>query len=171
MPAASVTTTTPSLSFKGLRCPKCRYDLSGLATPQCPECGSTFTHEMIRQAERRARWRQRLIAAFVMFVVMYAPYAWLLIIDYPWSDYRLSGIIMWPGLPVLIPVHALGRAIGFPDLNEIPGKIVLDVVGLASWFLLAWIGSRGRKRLIIIALVVLTLSLLNSWGLYQMFLM
>jgi hypothetical protein len=171
MPAASVSTSVASLPFAGLRCPKCRYDLSGLSTPQCPECGTSFTPELLRKAERRARWRKRVIAALVMFVVMYAPYSWLLFIDYPWSDYRVSWIIMWPGLPVLLPLHALGRAIGFPDFNEIFGKIVLDVIGLAFWMLLARISSHGRRRLIVLAGAVLALSLLNSWGLYHLFLM
>jgi hypothetical protein len=171
MPAASVSASVASLPFAGLRCPMCRYDLSGLATPQCPECGTSFTPELLRIAERRARWRKRVIAALVMFVATYAPYSWLLFIDYPWSDYRMSWIIMWPGLPVLLPAHEMGRSIGLPDPNDFPGKIVIDSVGVALWLLLSWIGSGGRKRLIVITVAVLALSLLNSWGLYHLFLM
>jgi len=158
-----------SLPFAGLRCPTCRYDLSGLTTPQCPECGAAFTPELIRRAERNARRRKWLIAALVMFVVIYAPYSWLLM-DYPWSDYRWSWIKMWPGLPVILPVSMAGRNIGL-EVDDGLGLIMLDLLGLGLWIGLAWIGSRGRKRLIAIAVVVLLLSLLNSWGLYHLYLM
>ena len=168
MPAVQSIMTLP---FAGLRCPKCQYDLSGLATPQCPECGTTFTPELIRRAERNARRRKWLVAALVMFVVMYAPYCWLLFMDYPWSDYRWSWIMMWPGLPVLVPAHAMGRWLSFAELNSPAGVVLLDALGIVLWLMLTWIASRGRKRLIVIAVVVLLLSWLNSWGLYHAFLM
>ena len=104
-----------------------------------------------------------------MFVVIYAPYSWLLM-DYPWSDYRWSWIKMWPGLPVILPVSMAGRNIGL-EVDDGLGLIMLDLLGLGLWIGLAWIGSRGRKRLIAIAVVVLLLSLLNSWGLYHLYLM
>ena len=35
---------------------------------------------------------------------LYAPYAWLVLIDYPWDSYRWQWIKMWPVLPGIL-VH------------------------------------------------------------------
>src|SRR3954452_18627642 len=37
---------------------------------------------------------------------LYAPYAWLVLIDHPWDSYRWHWIRMWPVLPGLL-VHAI----------------------------------------------------------------
>src|SRR5262245_6542307 len=31
------------MSARASRCPVCRYDLTGLTQPRCPECGQTFS--------------------------------------------------------------------------------------------------------------------------------
>lgn len=37
-----------------LRCPECNYNLTGLTQSRCPECGSTFDWDEVRQARDRA---------------------------------------------------------------------------------------------------------------------
>ncbi len=38
--------------FTGLRCPKCDYDLKGLVSLECPECGQALCIADLRQAQR-----------------------------------------------------------------------------------------------------------------------
>lgn len=38
-----------------VKCPLCKYDLSGLSTLTCPECGNTFTLSDVVNAERRVQ--------------------------------------------------------------------------------------------------------------------
>ena len=67
----------------GLRCPECEYNLTGLTRPRCPECGTTFDWDEVRQAaanrpliafERARRWR-KLPAFFVTWAtILFAPW-------------------------------------------------------------------------------------------------
>ncbi len=52
---------------EGLRCPRCAYNLTGLAEPRCPECGAAFDWARVRAAagrgpaiafERAPGWRK-----------------------------------------------------------------------------------------------------------------
>jgi len=40
--------------FKGLRCPSCGYDLTGLTKTRCPECGGDFDPDELEPGERYA---------------------------------------------------------------------------------------------------------------------
>lgn len=73
----------PSVADSGLRCPECEYNLTGLTDPRCPECGTTFDWDEVRQAaacppriafERARRWRK--IPAFwvTWATVLFAPW-------------------------------------------------------------------------------------------------
>lgn len=43
----------------GHLCPMCAYDLSGVATPgSCPECGTPFDAQKIRQAWKDVDWKR-----------------------------------------------------------------------------------------------------------------
>ncbi len=67
----------------GLRCPRCRYNLTGLAQPRCPECGTVFDWEDVRRAAdptptiafERARGRHRVPAfLWTALTVLFAPW-------------------------------------------------------------------------------------------------
>jgi hypothetical protein len=40
-----------------------------------------------------------LLRVAMALAFLYAPYAWLLLIDHPWNSYRWHWISMWPVLP------------------------------------------------------------------------
>ncbi len=44
-----MTEPAPTPTLEPLKCPECRYDLSGLPTGNCPECGKAFTPEQVRE--------------------------------------------------------------------------------------------------------------------------
>lgn len=79
----------PDVLPKGVLCPKCGYDMGGLAAGVCPECGTTYesaNFEVLSSSQirllRRARFQNAihitaLVAAAFMFGVMR-------MIDPPW---------------------------------------------------------------------------------------
>jgi hypothetical protein len=158
-----------SLPLAGLNCPKCGYDLGGLRERVCPECGGAFDPAAIRRRHRRARRRRWLISMAIMTIVLYAPYSWLLLIEYPWNEYRWFWIRMWPGLPLLLPGSLLSRRLFDVDVDEGIGLVVLIAMGVSLMLGLSWLGTRGRRILTITAVIVLTLSSLNAWCVYQVF--
>lgn len=104
---------------------------------------------------------RRVLAA--LLVCAYAPYAWLLGMDYPWSEYRWLWFKMWPILLGLLPRFIV------PHTTAAEG---LAIMAAATGLILAlaiWSARRSRRALFITAGVLLTLSLLNSWGAYRIF--
>jgi len=152
--------TAPTMAR--LHCPACRYDLKGLSEPRCPECGTVIDPAVIRRrASRRGRW---LWSLAVTLPCVYLPYVWLLLADFPWSSYRWHWIAMWPGLPALFPTQLLlGR---FSTAVEMAGMGVLAAVVVS---IVVYLGSRGKRWLIAVALIVLALSSVNSWGAWHAF--
>ncbi len=72
-----------TLDDAGLRCPRCEYNLTGLAMPRCPECGETFAWDdprlMLRPtpqiAFEGANGRGRIVGWLV---------TWLTVLFLPW---------------------------------------------------------------------------------------
>ena len=52
-----------------LRCPRCWYDMEGIDTPQCPECGRTIKSPKQLRKARRAKWPFGLVACFLGIAV------------------------------------------------------------------------------------------------------
>ncbi|MEZ6163361.1 MAG: hypothetical protein R3B67_02885 [Phycisphaerales bacterium] len=52
-----------------LRCPRCWYDMEGIDTPQCPECGRTIKSPKQLRRARRAKWPFGLVACFLGIAV------------------------------------------------------------------------------------------------------
>lgn len=48
-----------------LRCPRCWYDMEGIDTPQCPECGKAIKSERHLRKARRMKWPIALILFFI----------------------------------------------------------------------------------------------------------
>jgi hypothetical protein len=97
---------------------------------------------------------------------LYGPYAWLVLMDYPWDSYRWQWVRMWPLLPGM-PVHLL------PGVHRLPDSLGLVAMGLTTTPLLllvvlpAW---QGRRWLAPVLVVVLLLSAATSWLDYHLFL-
>src|ERR1700761_7892938 len=48
---------------------------------------------------KRGRWAASYA---VTLACVYLPYAWLVLIDYPWNSYRWTWVKLWPILPGLL---------------------------------------------------------------------
>lgn len=124
--------------------------------------------DLLAAAPHRASWRRWLLSAFIMFIALYAPYAWLLVIDYPWSDYRWQWIQSWLALPLLLPATLASRVVEFEVLGTV-SIIVMSALSLSLLWLLTSLAARSRWTLLILAIVVLTLSVFNALGAYNAF--
>lgn len=156
-----------------LRCPHCGYDLRSLPEQRCPECGKAFDPSQLAMRMRR---RSLLVSGIIMAVVMHAPYAWLLFMDYPWNSYRWQWIRMWPSLPLLLVSSLSGvrRVLNkwvHADVDDPLGTLLLSALSLLLLYGLMRLGARGRWWLIITAAVLLVLSSANSYILHGLFLM
>ncbi|MBU0639107.1 MAG: hypothetical protein KKB50_09605 [Planctomycetes bacterium] len=73
----------PPLEDVGLRCPACTYNLTGLTSPRCPECGRAFDWEQVRRAAanqpriafERARGSRKILGlGLTWLTVLFAPW-------------------------------------------------------------------------------------------------
>ncbi len=97
---------------------------------------------------------------------LYAPYAWLVLIDHPWDGYRWHWIKMWPVLPGIL-VHASQTIHLLPDRI---GYLIMGAVTCGIIALVTILAARSRRAAIIVSVLVGLLSSANSWISYQLFL-
>lgn len=107
------------MSGSVVRCPVCRYELGGLGTERCPECGVEIDHGLIEQiSEGRALsitrvWLFYGLLGWVPVAVLAVIYGGLLISmkldEHPFanvrSDWFMVGGVAWL---LLVPVPVLG---------------------------------------------------------------
>ena len=124
----------------------------------------TLEYAAPREAEHGvAVWRWRLIAPLLLACV-YVPYAWILLLNYPWTNYRLLWLKAWPVLPGLgAAVFVRGTRTQFAVMGAITA-VVLSVV----YLVVRRCGQRPG-RVIAVAAVVLVLSVANSIFAYMVF--
>ena len=108
-----------------------------------------------------------LVRILLVLVCLYAPYAWLVLIDYPWDSYRWLWIKLWLLLPgVLVhlsqTIHRLPDWLGF----LIMGAVTCGIVALSTV-----LAARSKRLAIIVSIIVGLLSCANSWISYRLFLL
>jgi hypothetical protein len=101
----------------------------------------------------------------MVLVCLYAPYTWLVMIDYPWDSYRWLWIKLWLLLPGILvhlvqAIHLLPDWIGFLAMGAVTGGIVAVSTVLAA---------RSKRSAIIVSGIVGLLSCANSWISYLLF--
>jgi len=108
----------------------------------------------------RLRFRESfaLIAA-----CLYAPFSWLLVIDYGWSPYRWGWLKMWPVLPGFLP-----GAIWLHGNDELE-FFAWGATTLSLLLGLSWLGTRGTVGLTAALLVALAVSIPSAYIAYALF--
>ncbi len=104
-----------------------------------------------------------------MFLVLCAPYAWLITMDYPWSEHRWSWIKLWPGLPTVLPLHLLLRRTLHVEVDEALGRTIVISLSVLLWLTLSYLGRGARWALVIIGLIALVYSIYSSLALHAAF--
>ncbi len=79
------------------RCRKCGYNLTGLTSEQCPECGSAASDKNVVVGVRRRQWRALVLGLFFLLVSI----SWLGLVGYG----RVKGINWYPYLPTFVVLH------------------------------------------------------------------
>ena len=102
-------------------------------------------------------------ALLLIVVCAYLPYVWLLD-DYPWHNYRWGWIGMWPILPGMIPGMYFFH--GKHEVFEFPCMALATLVFVT---IAATVVARRRWLLALTGLVVLGLSIANSFFAYAAF--
>ena len=113
-------------------------------------------------ASRRRLWLPSIITTLV---TLYAPFSWLLWIDYPWTSYRFYWLKLWPLLPGFFPGAVLLHA-------RVPDSVEFASWGLGTAVLivaLSYLGSRGPRRLLLSALIALAISIPSALSAYSLF--
>ena len=104
-------------------------------------------------------WRLSLTLACI-----YLPYAWLLVGGWPWRDYRLAWIKMWPILPGLAAgILVIPRT---SNTAQFAAMGAMTVAGAGTFLLLA---ARSRRWAPIPSAIALALSAFNSWIAYAVY--
>lgn len=134
-------------------CPKCRYDLTGLAANRCPECGGVFDPIALarQQSIHRPRWWVALLA---VLVCAYAPFA-------TWIPFQpiVEWYMIWPIAPGFF----------FGALLHPREPLEFIVMGLATVVILVGAWRLASRRWWVFALVLILLTAwcsFNSWGAY-----
>ena len=104
-------------------------------------------------------WRLALTLACI-----YLPYAWLITDGYPWRDYRLAWIKMWPVLPGILAGLAVLPHTAYA--GQLAAMGAMTAVGAALFLLLA---ARSRRWVPVATLLALVLSVANSWFAYAVY--
>jgi hypothetical protein len=102
----------------------------------------------------------------LVLVCLYAPYAWLLLIDYPWDRYRWLWIKLWVALPGIL-------ALFVPAIHLLPDWMGFLIMGAATCGVVAVStvpAARNTKSAIIVSVIVGLVSCANSWISYRLFL-
>ena len=114
---------------------------------------------------RRTTRPHRALTAAILLACVYLPYAWLLLMDYGWSDYRWQWVKLWPVLPgfaAMIAFHSAGGIVGITAAGALAAAILAALV--------YFIARRPTWRsLLIVATVVLAASGFNSFIAYSAF--
>ena len=116
---------------------------------------------------RGERWWRVGTALAAVAVCLYAPFAWLVLIDYPWNAYRLSWLKLWPILPGFLPGVLPGPLLYHSHLPyEFETMAVTTVVLLVG---LTWLGSRSRGGLAAAAGIALAIAVPTAAIAYAVF--
>jgi len=108
----------------------------------------------------------RPIARILMVLVcLYAPYVWLVLIDYPWDSYRWLWIKLWLLLPGIL-VHLIQAIHLLPDWMGFLGAITFGIVAVSIV-----LAARSKRSAIIGSIIIGLLSCANSWISYRLFLL
>jgi hypothetical protein len=109
--------------------------------------------------------RHWLIALALTLCCLYAPFGWLLWMDYPWNGYRLLWIRLWPLLPGFVPGTMLLH-------GHVPDPVEFASWGAATAGLIAaltYLGSRGPRRLVLSTAISLGIAIPSSFMAYALF--
>lgn len=146
-------------------CEQCGYVLHGLREPICPECGTPFDPS---KPQRIREWKRWLLTAGILFILTYAPYGWLVTMDYQWSEYRWFWIKSWLALPLFLPGFYFRSFTGIEFDEPLP-LAIMTALNLLIILGLGRLAMRDWLWFISIAALIVLFSIFNSFGTYHLF--
>ena len=109
-----------------------------------------------------SKWSAVLRSCLVTLVCLYVPFSWLVLINYPWNDYEMFWLRLWPILPGFfagIPFHP----------NDTASFTAMGIATAVLALVLIWLGSPGLRRLLLAAVIALLVSIPSSFAAHAVF--
>ena len=116
----------------------------------------------------RNHWRRMATAFAVSAACLWLPFSWLIFINYPWNNYHLYWLKLWPILPGLIPVGLPAHMMNMHPAQSL-GFIAMGITTLLLLIGFTWLGSRGWIWLIVAALIELSITIPSAFSAYALF--
>jgi hypothetical protein len=119
--------------------------------------------EAIMSAHRLRFGRHWRLSLLLTVLVLYLPFSWLLLIDYPWNSYRFLWLKLWcilPGFGIFLRLHPMNQTIEFT---------AMAIMTLALMGLLTWVGSHNRTWLVVAGVLGFALEVYYSVIAYAVF--
>jgi hypothetical protein len=116
---------------------------------------------------RAQTWRGVGGSLTVVALGLYVPFSWILLLNYPWSDYRLFWLKLWPILPGFLAGFLPG-----PMLYGAHLPYELETMGVTTCLALialTWLGSLSRRWLCVAAGIALLISVPSAAIAYGVF--
>ncbi|MGI9014131.1 MAG: hypothetical protein ACR2GY_07770 [Phycisphaerales bacterium] len=147
--------------------PVAAYSLQGHTHTACPECGLVIGSAEFEKLSRKKRRPRLWLTGICVLLIMELPYCWVLFDDWPLSDYRMTWVKTWLGLPALLGIWVMRRLGLDPSFQwEV---VTMHAITAVAFVLLVWIASRGWIRFAIVLAGLLLYSLWNAMASYAIF--
>jgi len=128
--------TPPPVIDRERICPACGYDMRGIDSPRCPECGNEYLESVLKQSEHAAMWSFlwtfRWVVIGVLPMFLWAIAAWFML-KYGGTYGRIGAFVS--GIVCSLGLAAWTASQAYDENDELEGLFLAVAVMIAVGFL------------------------------------